>query len=509
MLWATHFRSLGVIFLVCGIAASCSRPQPLLSSNSEALYGLGLLAVPWPGGNVPVCFQASGDHPEFHAAVHDAVSESWAKVANISFSGFGACAGSGNAVAIGFVPGARANTNGLGYGPRTIALDPNVAATWPDWFKAIVMHEFGHALGFLHEMERPDNWDGTVPSQCTVAPTDPDHGNYDPWSGGLYLTAHYDSNSIMNYCGPGGPTLSVGDILGVSSPSAYGPSACRVVDGTACFTYSVPACFPTKTGWVMKRVGGGALPHACLNGAQPGTCPSNEDPATFVLGSPADTTASTQQYVMCDAFDNCGTPPFSLSIASCGPSADGLYLTDDRINVTQAETSFDILQATGPWLDGGVSFQAAVISSNVPHGTFTFRPGYASQLIDVAVAASTATPPGDYSATVQVTNVLSGVARTVVIPVHVWACTPPPACGRTHQCGVATGCGQSVDCGSCASGNTCSYGFCCPNGTFYDTNSLKCVPECHCSDGFYCDVNGVCQPDDSCGPLGSGLPICQ
>jgi hypothetical protein len=70
--------------------------------------------------------------------------------------------------------------------------------------KVIAVHEFGHALGFAHEQNRPD-----APRECQKERQGGD--------GDVYLSK-YDPDSVMNYCNPewnGGGTLSRKDIEGL------------------------------------------------------------------------------------------------------------------------------------------------------------------------------------------------------------------------------------------------------------------------------------------------------
>ena len=52
---------------------------------------------------------------------------------------------------------------------------------------SIAVHEFGHAIGFAHEQNRPD-----TPGECSML-------RQGPSSGAVALTP-YDKDSVMNYC---------------------------------------------------------------------------------------------------------------------------------------------------------------------------------------------------------------------------------------------------------------------------------------------------------------------
>jgi len=224
---------------------SCGAPEPDaaddpsagLATSSDALYGLRFGTKLWPGGTVPVCWEIGSDTGTLEGdgsstpidgvtlkrQIRTAIENGWGHAANLRFTGWDTCPDTradhnpGRIAVHWEVKGGINSETSIGYS-STQWTRSRINPTGGLPIEAIALHEFGHALGFNHEQERPDNWDSKGnPIHCALM-----DGTTKALRGGIYLTSTFDDQSIMSYCAlsAGQTTLSAGDIAGVQY--AYG-----------------------------------------------------------------------------------------------------------------------------------------------------------------------------------------------------------------------------------------------------------------------------------------------
>lgn len=209
--------AVGLILCACAVNTDDD-----LADSSEALFAAGGEPF-WYPKVIPVCWENFEDRSvenwdAYRAWVRDAAQSTWGLHGQISFTGWGACRSDSRGIRIrvadqrehtlqvgsvldGVVDGMSLNFNFQNDTPRLYCQTYRYTC-----IRSAAIHEFGHALGFLHEQDRPDNNGRCTDSVRTIT--------------GVYLT-DYDPSSVMNYCASGeyvflNPTeLSYLDTVGI------------------------------------------------------------------------------------------------------------------------------------------------------------------------------------------------------------------------------------------------------------------------------------------------------
>ena len=218
--WLRKSKFAGLLFLVMCL---CLFSQVALSQEESSFELYARRSTIWQSNNIPVCWEnPSNNFTNEMRWVQEAAVNSWQRVSAVNFTGWSTCnSGSGGIriqiADIGpYVQKLGSDLNGI---PNGMVLN----FTFRNWgqdcqsgrercIRLISIHEFGHALGFAHEQNRPDtpvNQPGSTQQWCTQERQGPD--------GDLIIGA-WDLNSVMNYCNPrwtGDGILSQTDIQGL------------------------------------------------------------------------------------------------------------------------------------------------------------------------------------------------------------------------------------------------------------------------------------------------------
>jgi hypothetical protein len=220
MVMSKRTVSLALVLAAAGLSAACALESEEWEEVGSSEHDLYLSGNTWPNGVVPVCWSALSrerdDFTERARQVYDILNASWPAVADVEFTGWGACPANTNGRVEINLKTTQASAT-LGYRGNGESHYVDLGVDRGDFDGGLVPHEFGHTLGFHHEVKRPDF-------------DDDDSGNCrgDDVSGDPVGTPP-DRDSIMvstGYCQQN-PLLSRWDMVGARN--VYGTRAENVI----------------------------------------------------------------------------------------------------------------------------------------------------------------------------------------------------------------------------------------------------------------------------------------